>query len=385
MKILAIYPGLNPSVNDIARALIFLVQQGHEVRVITARSNQSKSAQDQAIHQVIEGLDIFRPYARFFPDMIFTPAARLLPLQGMLDRFNPDVLLCSQEFTIRIGLAGRQMLDVDIPIVVVTEFAGDLADRGYPGLIANLTFPLVGLPRGKRFWTWLCAQSDAVITCYPGDANRLDALKCNDTSVHFVPWCNELPPDFQPATERDRGLAVYIGHFSPWKNTDAFLEIAPAVLDATPTRRILFVGSGKTRVIQALNKWGPRVEHIPGLPRAEALRVLSNAYYGITPTQRGGWGFIGDCWAVQTPVVGFSNDYQLHHKRDAMVASSVKEMTDGIQELYASSDLYCDLQRAGHNRYMQDHTAKAVGAAYETILLQAVDRKKRLTSGKIND
>ncbi len=385
MKILAIYPGLNPGVNDIARALIFLAQQGNEIKVITARSNQSKSAQDEAVHQVVEGLDIFRPFARFFPDMIFMPAAGLLPLQGMLEKFNPDVLLCSQEFTIRIGLAVRQILDMDIPIVVVSEFAGDLADRGYSGLIANLTFPLVGLPRGRRFWTWLCAQSDAVITCCPGDANRLDALERNDTSVHFVPWCNELPPDFQPASERDHGLAVYIGHFSPWKNTDAFLEIAPAVLDATPTRRILFVGSGKTQVIQALGRRGKRVEHLPGLPRSEALRVLSSAYYGITPTQKGGWGFIGDCWAVQTPVVGFSNDYQLHHRQDAMVASSVEEMTEGIQELYTSSNLYCGLQRAGYHRYMQYHTATAVGAAYGTILLQVVDRKKTLRDGIIND
>jgi glycosyltransferase involved in cell wall biosynthesis len=391
MKIVAVYPGLNPQLNDIAQVLAFLVHQGHEVHVITARQNRSKSSYDQAHYEVSQGVHIHRLYESFLPGMILRPASKRDLLQEILADFVPDVVICSQEFTVRVGLVLRDILTQATPIVAVSEFAGDLADNGYPGIFSNIAYPLAGMPRGKRFWSWLCSKVDAVITCYPGDIDRLDRLSTNDTSVYFVPWCNQLPTGFQPASEKEKGLAVYIGTFSRWKNTDAFTRIVPAILNETPTERICFVGSGKIKAVKHLrNRFGQRIEHIPGLPRHKALLLLSSAFYGLTPVKRGGWGFIGDCWAVRTPLVALHNDYRLDHAQNALVGTDLKCLVEYISRLYDDPDLYKRLQATGYGRYEHSHAAQAVGTSYQTVLentlgtIESPQKKEDVFSGVLS-
>src|SRR5574341_1068503 len=206
MNILAIYPGLNPKVNDIANVLFHLLIRGHTVRVITAKNNKSKSSFDSADHETINGLEIDRPYMRYFPEMILWPQNKIHLIKRLLHSFSPDVILCSQEYTIHLGLVIKRFYAGKPKIVVVSEYAGELADAGYKGILANLTFPLVGMPRGRKFWTWLKQQSDAVITCYPPDVDRLEELSNSSKPVYFAPWCNHLPGDVTLAPKK-RALA----------------------------------------------------------------------------------------------------------------------------------------------------------------------------------
>jgi glycosyltransferase involved in cell wall biosynthesis len=374
MRILAFYPYLNPVVNDIAHAMIFLAQKGHQVHVIAARANRAKSTQDEIEYEMSQGVHIYRPFAHFFPEMIVYPTPGLRELRDRIAAFRPDILLCSQQYTIRAGLVLKRMLSLDVPIVVACEFAKELADNGYQGILGNLIYPMVGLPRGKRFWPWLCRQANAIITSYPGDVGHLDELSAFGTPVRFVPWCNELPPEFQPAPERERDLTMFVGRFSPWKNTDALLEMVSLILGETATRRVVLVGRGRTQVVDTLKRqFGSAVEHIPGLPRGEALSRLSAAYYGITPVKRGGWGFIGDCWAVRTPLVTLFNDYELQHRKDSILGGDLTGLVEGIQSLYAEPHLYQSLQEGGYRRYVRDHSASAVGSRYEMVLEETLE------------
>lgn len=377
MKVLAFYPALNPVVNDIVHVLVYLLHEGHQVQVITARQNKSKSTMDDSSHEIVEGLPIHRIYPSFFPDMLYRINSQYSSLRRLAQEFNPDLLLCSQEFTSKIGLETKRILGRDIPIVVVSEFAGDLADRGYSGVIANLTFPLIGIPRGKRFWPWLSAQSEAVITCYPGDIHRIDELATQGTDVLYVPWCNQLPKNYLTSPVKDQETAVYIGNFSRFKNTDSFINIVPAILECTPTNRMVLVGCGKTRVVETLRKrFGRRIKHYPGLSRTDALQLMSEAYYGISPIMKGGWGFIGDCWAVKTPLVCISNDYQLNPGRDAIVSKDLGELIEGIKSLYSDTNLYKSIQEAGFDRYVRNHTSRAVGSAYDMVLRQVASKDR---------
>ncbi len=375
MNILAIYPALDPAVNDIYNVLIHLTSKGHNIRVVTAISNKSKSSNNRNELEVLKGIQIFRPYEHYFPDMILWPEKRMAVLQKYLSDFKPDVILCSQEFTIRLGLVIKKWLADSPLITIVSEFAGNLADRGYSGLIANLTYPLVGMPRGKNFWPWLQENSSAVITCYPPDVARLDELGKPDKPVYYSPWCNQLPEGINLSGGKEQGLAVYIGAFSKWKNTDEFLSLVPRILEDTPTQQVLFIGKGKINILQKLKKrYGKAVEHIPGLQRKEALVLLSTAFFGVTPVKKGGWGFYGDCWAVRTPVASLYNDYGLNHKHDAIVGNSIEGLIEGINKLYDDPALYTTLQECGYNRYSKYHTALAVGMVYENVLLNSQTR-----------
>lgn len=373
MKILAIYPGFDPDLNDIAQALIYIANQGHEIRVVTAQKMPSKSKISEQTTEMKSGIIIHRPFSSFNPDMIFLKSLKKGKLRQILQGYEPDVLLCSQVITINFGLYLKRILNLNAPIVVVSEFAGDLADRGYGGIAANVLFPLFGMPRGKNFWPWLCNQSDAIIACYPGDIKRLDELSQYGAPTYHVPWCNQLPDGFDVPVSKKRDLAVYVGTFSKWKNTDYFETMIPEILDNTPTNTIKLVGSGKVEVVKRLKrKFGHHIEHLNGLPRKEALQLLSSAFYGITPIKRGGWGFIGDCWAVKTPLVCVHNDYLLNNQTDAIVGNDTKGLISGINDLYDNPQLYKKIQENGFERYFYNHSAAAVGKKYEQILKNTI-------------
>jgi glycosyltransferase involved in cell wall biosynthesis len=373
VRVIAFYPALNPGVNDIAGVLHYLIWRGHQVLVVTARRNTSKSSHDSALCEEVRGLTIVRPFSCFFPAMVLRPDVGLARIGSAITAFNPEVALCSHEWTVRAGLALQTAMGRPIPLVVVTEWGGRLAAHGYGGLLANLALPLTGLPRGRRFWPWLGRHAAAIITCDPGDRARLAALGAGGAQVVYVPWCNGLPAGMAPAPRRDPGLAVYVGAFSRRKGTDCLGELVPALLRQTPTRRVVLVGDGRTGVARRLvRRLGDRVSHQPGLSRRDALTLLSRAAYGISPTRRGGWGFIGDCWAVRTPVVALASDYDLTDRVDALVGGDVDGVVARVQALYDRPELAGRLVTAGHRRYCRSHSAEAVGRRYEAVLAGAL-------------
>ena len=372
MRVLAFYPALNPAVNDIAGALRYLAGRGHRVLVVTARRNPSKSTHDPAAREEAGRLTIVRPF-HSFPALVLRPAAGLAQIRDLVAAFQPQVVLCSHEGTVRAGLALQATLGRPLPLVVVTENAGRLAARGYGGLLANLLLPPLGVPRGRRCWPWLGRHAAAIITGHPGDRAHLTDLSAGGAPVIHVPWCNQIPPDFAPAGLRDPGLAVYAGAFSRRKGTDRLTDLLPALLQQTPTRRVALVGAGRTGVVrQLVRRFGDRIIYRPGLPRREVLVLLSRAAYGISPARCGGWGLIGDCWAVGTPVVVLASDYDLTDGVDALVGGDVAGVVARVQALYAQPGLAPQLAAAGYRRYRRCHSAAAVGRRYEAVLAAAL-------------
>ena len=372
MRILAFYPALNPAVNDIAGALRYLAGRGHRVLVVAARRNASKSTHDWAAREEGAGLTILRPF-HSFPAMVLRPATGLAQIRDLIAAFDPQVALCSHEGAVRAGLALQATTGRPLPLVVVTEYASRLAARGYGGLLANLLLPPLGVPRGRRCWPWLGRHTAAIITCHPGDRVHLPGLSAGGAPVVHVPWCNQLPPDIALAPVRDPGLAVYVGAFSRRKGTGRLADLLPALLRQTPTRRVVLVGEGRTGVVRQLARaFGHRIIHRPGLPRRDVLALLSRAAYGISPTRCGGWGFIGDCWAVGTPVVVLASDYDLADGVDALVGGDIDGVVSRVQALYAHPGLARQLAAAGYRRYHRWHSAAAVGRRYEAVLAAAL-------------
>jgi glycosyltransferase involved in cell wall biosynthesis len=372
VRILAFYPALNPAVNDIAAVLGTLVRRGHQVLVVTARRNRSKSTHDRAVREQVDGLTILRPY-RSFPAMVLRPMPGPAQVVEEISAFGPEIALCSHEGSVRTGLALRALTGRALPLVVVTEDGGRLAARGYEGLVANIVLPLVGMPRGRAFWPWLGRQSAMIVTCHPADRARLAVLSVGGPPVVHIPWCNALPPDLGPLPAREPDLAVYIGAFSRRKGTDRLGELVPALLTQTPTRRVVLVGTGRTRVVRWLTReYGDRINYRPGLPRRDALALLARAAYGICPTVHGGWGLIGDCWAVGTPLVALASDYQLNDGVDALVGGDVEGVVERVRGLCGDAALAHALAAAGHRRYQRHHSTAAVGRRYEAVLEAAL-------------
>jgi glycosyltransferase involved in cell wall biosynthesis len=373
MRVLCLYPGLNPEVNDVAQVLAYLSSVGEDVAVITATRNPSKAVASSESFEEFAGVRIYRPY-KSFSEMMWIPQKRLGACRAILHDSRPDVILCSQEYNMRLALLLREQQDV--PIVLVTEYGGDLADGVKRGRRARTFLPLLGVPaRGKRFWAWLCQNSAAVITAYPGDGAREEELSGYGSPVYHVPWCNELPV-YRPVERREPSRAAYVGTFSRKKNTQEFGVTIPLILEHTPVEEFIAVGSGDIGVVNKLVKqYGPRMRHVAGLSRRAALELLSGCYFAYTPVKRGGWGFIGDCWGTRTPLVVTHNDYQLNDGMDAVVVSSSHDIPQAVMRLYKDEDLYKTLQEQGFCRH-KAHTARAVGDQYRQVLREAVDGRR---------
>ena len=62
----------------------------------------------------------------------------------------------------------------------------------------------------------------------------------------------------------------------------------------------------------------------PTVPKA-AIDEISKSRFGILTTQEGGWGFIGECLAMGTPLLIINNHYQFRDRIDSYYLSDIFE------------------------------------------------------------
>ena len=369
MRILAIYPGLNPDVNDIAQALIHIAEQGHDVLVMTARQNMSKSVSNEKRYQQVGPLEIHRPFSTF-REMVWFPQRRQGDVKAIADRFQPDVVFCSQEYNMRIAHMLQERYNV--PLVLAVEFAGMISRGEFKNRILPRMMPLWGVPSGVRYWEWLRQCASAIITYNPMDVPILEELSSGGTPVTYVPWCNQLPEDFVAPPKREKRM-IYIGGFAKKKNTDALGWIVPEILSNTPTESALLIGSGEIQVVTYLQqKLGERVEYIPGCSRLDALNYIASSHFSFTTMKIGFGGLIGDSWAVETPLVTVPGNTALKHTINALVPESSETLSQTVMRLYEEPELFLQLQRGGRYEYGL-HSAENVGGLILDTILGVVE------------
>jgi glycosyltransferase involved in cell wall biosynthesis len=365
MNILAIYPGLNLEMNEFAYVMQQLAEQGHHVTVITARQNPMKGIQNSPVFEQIGRLRIYRPYKNF-DQMIYFPRLQGQVIQSIVDRAQPEIIFCSQEYNMQLAKMVQHYARV--PIVLAVEDAGRIAAGVIPGKIRPKLMWLVGVPTyGRFYWRWLCHQSDAIITYDANDVDCLQKLSAIGTPVHYIPWCNPLPRDFVMPDQRENRL-IYIGTFSQRKNTDALGWMIPQILQQTPTERALLIGPGDTGVVDTLQKqFGDRVQYLPGCSRKEALTYLAASFFALTPMQTGFGGLIGDAWSVATPLVTIPGNRALIHKQDALIPATPDEVAATVNCLFTNPALYQTLQAGGAQRAQKSSVAGVAGQMIHVI------------------
>lgn len=114
------------------------------------------------------------------------------------------------------------------------------------------------------------------------------------------------------------------------------------------------------------------VKHIQELPRAKALSLIASSYYAYTPVVRGGWGFIGDCWSMRTPIVMTHNDDYVTNNANALVAENENALIESINRLYHEPELLRTLQRNGYEE-SESRKAEVVGNRLYTIFAKTIE------------
>lgn len=334
--------------NDNAFMLIKLQDKGVKLAIIASKSLGLKGTGQLSSYEDMDGIPIYRLY-RQHREMVLFPYTKLKEVLQIAKSLKPDLIFCSQELNMRLALMLQRRLK--IPILLLVEDAGSiLSGEAYKSLKAKCMMRLVGIPMGRKFWSWLCQKASALITCHPRDKQILAEISRYEKPVFYLPWPTYIPEDFKYPPLREKHRAVYVGSLYPFKNTQEFEWTLPRILKETCTKEFIVVGPGPhAKIVKNLQRETlGAVKYIQQLPRAEAMYLIASSYYAYTPVIKGGWGFIGDCWSMKSPVVMTHNDNYVTNNVNALVAENENALIQKINSLYEEPELYKKLQSNGY-------------------------------------
>jgi glycosyltransferase involved in cell wall biosynthesis len=374
MNILLITPGINKKFNDNYHAYSYIADNNNNVLAISNKESLAKGgAQHKDPEVEVDGsIVIHRIFNSMREQQSFLGRIPYKKrIKNLVSEFRPDVIFCEEISNLKFALDIKN--ELGIPIVLRTEFAFDANDpyRNMGRLLKLFKNPLTGDRLaslvGGLIWRWAYNNVDAVISCYYEDAPKQPEVY--NTPFYYVPW-----PTYHPNIEGEATIikdrAVFIGAFVPHKNLNEFLDTIPELLKKTPLKEFCFVGTGQdiTIIEQLKAKYPESIRHYSSLSREECLKLIRDSFFSYSPATWGGWGFIGDSWAMGTPVVVTHNHYGFCDNIDSLVTVP-EEIVNRVNSLYENESEFEKVGAGGHKRYLENHTANAVGERFLEICL----------------
>ncbi|MDG2091637.1 MAG: glycosyltransferase [SAR86 cluster bacterium] len=374
MNILLITPGINKTFNDNYQSYRYIADNNNDVLAI---SNKESTAKGGSLHKDLEvevdgSLVIHRVFNTKREQQSFL---RRLPykkkLKNLVSEFRPDVIFCEEISNLRLALEMKR--EYGVPVILRTEFAfnSNYPYRSMGRLLKIFKNPLTGdrlaSAVGGLIWRWAYSKVDSVISCFHEDVTK--EPKVNNTPFYYVPWPT-FHPKIEGETKRRKDRAVFIGAFESHKNIPELLVTIPELLQKTPLKEFCFVGGGSDLgVIEQLKASYPdSITHIQSLSREECLKLIRDSFFAYSPATRGGWGFVGDSWAMQTPIILTHNHYGFCDDIDSVVATP-QDIANRVNSLYKNESEFDRVRMGGYKRYVENHAADAIGARFLEICL----------------
>ena len=372
MNILLITPGINKRFNDNYHAYSYIADNNNNILAISNKESLAKGGDlrkdpevevdgSLVIHRIFNSM---REQQSFFRRLTYKKKVR-----NLVSEFRPDVIFCEEISNLKFALEIKRELGV--PIVLRTEFAFDANDpyRNMGRLLKVFKNPMTGDRLaslvGGLIWRWAYASADAVISCYYEDASKQP--KVNNTPFFYVPWPTYYP-NIEGEAKRVKDRAVFIGALVPHKNLSELLVTIPELLKKTPLKEFCFVGTGRDLAIieQLKASYPDSIRHFQSLSREECLELIRDSFFSYSPATWGGWGFIGDSWAMGTPVVVTHNHYGFCDDVDSVVTVP-QEIVNRVKSLYENKPEFERVREGGYKRFLEHHTAEAVGSRFFEI------------------
>ncbi|MBB3223198.1 glycosyltransferase [Pseudoduganella umbonata] len=368
LRILAIYPGLNPLFDEVVYALLPLVESGNAVRVLTTRGSGLKSSEEAGDYENFHGVEICRVFHAAGQDLFHGGPADAEALK-LADEFRPEFLFVNSTNCLRLANLIRQKHDV--PVLLRLESSDPLTlipRRKYLGV------PWLGREVvGRKLWSSLSGRTDAIMVNDPNDVPLLASLSRRGPPVYYAGHCAQQPAGLELPAERDRDEMIYIGSLIRHKNCQLWLKTIPAILEHTPVKRFTIIGRGPFEHIvkELIARYGDRIQHLPGVTRMEALRRLGSAYFAYTASTTG-WGFLCDAWSTSTPVLCPQSRFNIVPSWSGMMPQTQKALISTVRRLYEDPEYYATMQEGGRLRYESEHTASVVAKQYAQIIRETV-------------
>lgn len=347
---------------------------GVNILAISQRENINKGKGTEKSPEIeIDGnLAIYRPFDSLKKQKsILVNLLLYFKIKKAIKKFKPNVIFCEELGNMMLALKIKR--DFKIPIVLRVEFAFEknfpyrTMGRTLKFFKNRITGDYLSIFIGGAIWKLACKYSDAVISCYYGDFP-------GNNNLHYVPWPTSCPK-IKGDSNRSSNRAVFIGSFDRHKNLGELEVTLPLLFQQTPLEEFWIVGLGEDAdVVNRLKASFPnQIRHITSLTRGECLELIRDSFFSYSPAKRGGWGFIGDSWAMRTPVVVTHNHYEFHDGVDSIVTNPNK-IVDRVNELYLDNQLFSKVSNGGYIRYAQNYTAESVGDKFHNICMSVLDK-----------
>ena len=383
MNILLITPGINKKFNDNYYAYKHIANTNNNILAISNRENINKGGKlEESPEFETDGtLVIHRIFKSIREQQSFIKRlSHKKKIETLVSDFSPDIIFCEEISNLKFAIELKRKFKS--PIVLRTEFA---FNKNYPyrsmGRLLKLfknsiTGDRLPIFIGSLIWSWAYANSDAVISCYHDDALIQPMIK--NTPFYYVPWpCYH--PKISDSSDKLKYRAIFIGAFDPHKNLQEFLITIPKLLNESPLEEFIIVGSGEhINIIEKLKERFPEsIKYYKSLSRERCLDLIQSSYFSYSPAIRGGWGFIGDSWAMKAPIVITHNHYGFNDNIDSIVASQ-ENIVERVNRLYENETEYERIVEGGYTRYTEKHTAEAVGDSFLKICQDCIGRLNKL-------
>lgn len=357
---------------DNAHMLTRLIDRKVQMSIITSKTGDLKGKGSLPEYEDMSGIPVHRVFDRRM-DMFTFPLGKIKRCLQIASDLTPDLIFCSQEYDMRLALELQKRFHV--PVVLLVEDAGRInSGENHISYKFDFLMGVLGIPSGRKFWDWLCKRASAIITCHPKDKARLSELSNFHKPIYYLPWPTFVPAGFNYSSPRKVTRGIYIGSLYPFKNTQVFEQTLPRILKETDTEEFLVIGPGPhAKMIKKLQEETKNaIKYYPSLSRLDALNMIASSYYAYTPVNVGGWGFIGDCWSMKTPIVMSHNDQYVIGELNALVAKNEDDLISNINRLYDDPDLFLKLQQNGFEE-SKKRSANSVGDElydiFETTLI----------------
>jgi glycosyltransferase involved in cell wall biosynthesis len=362
MRILCLAPVMAKSFCDDYYMYKQIRDKGAEITFITGQSAGDRlGGMKLPLYENKDGFPIYRLY-KDSREMLIFPRRRLKEILQIANGLKPDLILCHLHSNMPIALKLRKYLG-GIPIVLHVESARAIRQRKFvAGWKMSIAYRLHEMPlNGFSLWAWLCEKADVIITSDPKEERKLSSSECKGKPVYYVPWPASVPNGCEVSSTRYKQRAIYAGNLIPFKNTQVFQWLLPLILQKTPTKEFIIVGTGshKTIVLSLKQQFGDAIKYIPRLTRWQIIKLISSSYYAFTPVKEGGLGFIGDCWGVGTPLLMLHSVFE-SKSLDMCVAESSEDLINKINRLYEDPEFYRQLRDTGCKAY-EKRSYEAVG------------------------
>lgn len=378
MKILLLTPGINKKYNDNYFAYNFMAESGIKILAISQRENINKG-KDMGLNPEFEregNIVIYRIFDSLIQlNSLIYQTIKFPKIKKIVKDFKPDLIFCEELSNLNLAIKIKNRFN--IPLVLRVEFA---YNKEYPYRVLGIflkkfKFKFTGdffpILIGNLIWNWAVKNCDSIISCHFEDSKR-DFKDYKLKNFYYVPWPTFLPV-IETEMKKNRNRIVFAGAFDKHKNLKEFKITIPLLLKNTPINQVYIVGTGEDlKIIEDLKaKYPDNIYHINSLNRNDCLNLISKSYFSYSPAIRGGWGFIGDSFALKTPVIFSHNHYGFKNNIDSIFIIP-EEIDKTVNKIYNDKFLYEKISSSGYERFIKNHTSEAVGQRFIKICKEAI-------------